>query len=57
MFKVIGGALKTAALRESNKVLGNAVNQLAKKNPIPTIATVGAIQGFAASGNLQGAIQ
>ena len=57
MFKVIGGALKTAALRESNKVLGNAVNQLAKKNPIPTIATVGAIQGFAASGNLQGAIR
>ena len=57
MFQVVGGALKNAALRESNKILGNAVNQLAKKNPIPTIATVGAIQGFAASGNLQGAIR
>jgi len=57
MFKVIGGELKTAALRESNKILGNAVNQIAAKNPIPTIATVGAIQGFASSGNLQGAIR
>lgn len=57
MFKVIGGALKNAAIRESSKVLGNAVNQLSKKHPIPAIATVGAIQGFTASGNLQGAIR
>lgn len=57
MFKVVGGALRNAAIRESNKVLGNAINQIAAKNPIPAIATVGAIQGFAASGNLQGAIR
>ena len=57
MFKVVGGALKNAAIRESNKILGNAVNQIAAKNPIPAIATVGAIQGFANTGNLQGAIR
>lgn len=57
MFQVIKGELKTAALRESNKVIGTAINQIAAKNPIPTIATVGAIQGFAASGNLQGAVR
>ena len=57
MFKVVGGALKNAAIRESNKILGNAVNQIAAKNPIPAIATVGAIQGFANTGNLQGAIK
>ena len=57
MFKVIEGELRTAALRESNKILGNAVNQIAAKNPIPAIATVGAIQGFASGGNLEGAIR
>ena len=57
MFQVVEGALRDAAKRESNKILGNAVNQIAAKNPIPTIATVGAIQGFASSGNLQGAIR
>lgn len=57
MFKVVGGALRNAAIRESNKVLGNAINQIAAKNPIPTIATVGAIQGFASGGNLEGAIR
>jgi len=56
MFKVIEGELKNAALRESNKILGNAINQIAAKNPIPTIAAVGAIQG-GLQGGLQGAIR
>ena len=56
MFQVIGGELRNAALRESNRVLGDAVNQLARKSPIPTIATVGAIQG-GLQGGLQGAIR
>ena len=56
MFQVIGGELRNAALRESNRVLGDAVNQLAAKAPIPTIATVGAIQG-GLQGGLQGAIR
>jgi hypothetical protein len=56
MFQAIGGELRNAALRESNKVLGDAVNQLARKSPIPTIATVGAIQG-GLQGGLQGAIR
>ena len=57
MFRVIEGELRNAALRESSKILGSSVNQIASKNPIPTIATVGAIQGFASTGNLEGAIR
>ena len=57
MFRVIEGELRNAALRESSKILGSSVNQIASKNPIPTIATVGAIQGFANTGNLEGAIR
>ena len=56
MFQAIGGELRNAALRESNRVLGDAVNQLARRSPIPTIATVGAIQG-GLQGGLQGAIR